>query len=102
MMAETILDILTQRPPELNHESQHSGPNSRGNGYVKVYPAHVTLWNDFTFESINAAYGDLLSRKAPGDSYRRQQAEDITPSERDMVNEDAVDFFFRLLWIQRA
>ncbi|KAM7187172.1 hypothetical protein V8F20_011097 [Naviculisporaceae sp. PSN 640] len=95
MAEDTILDILTQKSPELNHERQSSGPNTKGNGYVRVDPAHVTLWNDFTFEAISAAYGDLLSRKAPDDSHRRLQAEDITPSERDMVNEDAVDFFFK-------
>ncbi|KAM7219530.1 hypothetical protein V8F06_005085 [Rhypophila decipiens] len=94
MESDTILAVLTQKPPDLNREREGTGRNTRGPFWVDVADTDVSLWHDFTFETIMAAYGDLLGRTAPGDPRRRIRAEDMSLSDCDIVCEDAMDFFF--------
>ncbi|KAM7205836.1 hypothetical protein V8F33_000666 [Rhypophila sp. PSN 637] len=91
MGGNTILDLLTQEPPELDNSRQREGKNSDNANWVKVRATDVSPWEDFTLSAIRAAYGDLLVREGPDDNERRVHAEDMTESQCEIANEEAVD-----------
>ncbi|KAM7219529.1 hypothetical protein V8F06_005084, partial [Rhypophila decipiens] len=67
--------------------------NTRNSKYVDVNMEHVTAWEDFNYDNIKAAYGDLLDRAIDYDDDPKSKPSQIhyPPSQREIVNEPSVD-----------
>ncbi|CEJ82688.1 hypothetical protein VHEMI02737 [[Torrubiella] hemipterigena] len=61
MLQGTIYELLTHPNPVLDTRQQVKGPVTRNTEYVKLERENVSIWHDFTFENIEAAYSHLFS-----------------------------------------
>lgn len=60
MITGTIYELLTTANPDLNTRDQPTGNVTQNKLYVYLRPADISIWEDFTFENIEAAYAHLF------------------------------------------
>ena len=58
-MVQTIFDVLTQPDPEFISQYDYGGPNSTNRAWIPM--TEWRPWRDFTFETLKAIFGDVLS-----------------------------------------
>ncbi|KAH6851106.1 hypothetical protein B0I37DRAFT_373210 [Chaetomium sp. MPI-CAGE-AT-0009] len=89
----TILEVLQRENPDpINHWGGVTYKNTTSGRFDEVTlndgsRAHVQEWEDFTFGSIYAAYGDILNQQLG--TYKEVVAPSTTP--REIIDENSID-----------
>lgn len=61
MATGTLYELLTIANPDLDTRFQPTGPVTKNPKYVNLGGNELSIWHDFTFQNIEAAYSHLFS-----------------------------------------
>ena len=64
--ALSLIDYLTQPNPRVNSDSSWEGSNTASYSDTDMLPKKIVEWKDFTYDTLQAIYGDILKEKILG------------------------------------